>query len=94
MDVVNVVRFTIPEEDEQKMLAQRDTLLAAVRAHGPGLLRTVLTRVDGKTWMDVWHWASEKALTDVQKAQLPEAAASFAMVTVIDGTMGHVVAAS
>jgi hypothetical protein len=30
MDVVNVVRFTVPEEDEQKMLAQRDILLAPV----------------------------------------------------------------
>ena len=94
MDIVNVVRFTISEEDEQKMLAQRETLLAAVRAHSTGLQRAVLTKIDEKTWMDLWHWDSEESLTKVQQARLPEAVASFAMVDLIDGTMGRVVTTS
>ncbi len=90
MSVINVVRFTIAEENEQKMRTQRETLLTAVRAFTPGLRRAVLTRVDEKTWMDIWHWDTEESLTAVQQAQLPEAAASFAMVTLVDGTKGHI----
>jgi hypothetical protein len=44
--------------------------------------------------MDLWHWDSEESLTKVQQARLPEAAASFAMVDLIDGTMGRVVTTS
>lgn len=94
MDVVNVVRFKIAQEKEEKMIEQRETLLAAVRKLTPGLLRAILTRVDEETWMDVWHWDSPETLAAVQTAQLPEAKESFAMVTVVDGTMGRIVSTS
>lgn len=91
MDVVNVMRFTIAAEEEERMIEQRTTLLEAVRKITPGLLRAILTRVDDETWMDVWHWDSQETLVAVQTAQLPEAKASFAMVTPVDSTLGRLV---
>lgn len=94
MDVVNIVRFTIAQEKEEQMIEQRETLLAAVRKRTPGLLRAILTRVDEETWMDVWHWDSQESLVAVQTAQLPEAKESFAMVTLVDSTLGKIVSTS
>ena len=91
MEIVNVVRFKISPDQEQEMHTRRNTLIAAARALGPGPLRTILTRVDEETWMDLWHWDSEASLRATQQAQLPEAKEAFALVEVIDGTMGHIV---
>lgn len=89
--IVNVVRFTIDPVREREMRDCRTALVAAARTHTSGLRRTVLTRVDDRTWMDVWLWESPEHLQATQEARLPEAAAAFAMVDVIDGTMGTVV---
>ncbi|MBB4908161.1 hypothetical protein [Actinophytocola algeriensis] len=48
--------------------------------------------MDDTTWMDLWHWDSEESLKATQQAQLPAAKAAFAMVEVVDGTMGRIVA--
>lgn len=91
MEIVNVVRFKITPDQEQEMHTRRNALLTAVHARTDGLRHTILTRVDDTTWMDLWHWDSEESLRATQQAQLPEAKAAFAMVELIDGTMGRIV---
>jgi len=91
MEIVNVVRFKITPDQEQEMHTRRETLLTAVRSRTDGLRHTILTRVDDTTWMDLWHWDSEESLKATQEAQLPEAKQAFALVELIDGTMGRIV---
>ncbi len=92
MEIVNVMRFRISPDQEQEMHARRATLLAAVHGQTDGLIRTILTRVDEETWMDLWHWGSEAALRSTQQAQLPAAKEAFALVEVLDSTMGRIAA--
>jgi hypothetical protein len=66
--------------------------LIAVHAQTDGLRHPILTRVDDTTWMDLWHWDSAESLKATRQAQLPAAKAAFAMVEVVDGTMGRIVA--
>lgn len=91
MEIISVVRFTVPAEDEQEMRRRRDVLITAARRHSPGLRHAVLTQVDEKTWMDVWHWDSEESMVSTQEARLPEAAAGFELVEVVDLTVGRIV---
>lgn len=91
MEIVNVIRFKVSPDQEQEVHARRTALLEAARAKGLGPLRTILTRVDEETWMDLWHWSSEESLKATQQAQLPEAKAAFALVEVLDSTQGAIV---
>ncbi|GAB1509943.1 hypothetical protein [Actinophytocola sp. KF-1] len=90
MEIVNVVRFKVSPDQEQEMRDRRTALIEATRPHGGGPLRTILTRVDEETWMDLWHWPSEDTLKSAQAAQLPEAKAAFALVEYLDGTTGRI----
>lgn len=92
MEIVNVMRFKISPDQEQEMHARRTTLLAAVHDQTDGLIRAILTRVDEDTWMDLWHWDSEAALRATQQAQLPAAKEAFALVEILDSTLGHITA--
>ena len=63
------------------MISKRAALVAAIRHRFPGLTEARLTRLDDRTWIDVWRWESR---ADLQRAleggpTIPEAPAVFAL---------------
>jgi hypothetical protein len=83
MGVIRFDRFRIDPADTEQLLARRNALVTAVRAAVPGLVAARLARVDGETWVDMWHWESRaRAQVAVELARsgaIPQAAAVFGL---------------
>ncbi|TMR89614.1 antibiotic biosynthesis monooxygenase [Nonomuraea basaltis] len=79
MAIIRTTRFTAEPADAEQVLARRAALIAALRAATPGLTEARLTRIDERTWVDMWRWDS---LADLEAAtalapSLPETKAAF-----------------
>lgn len=82
MAVFELARFKVDPENSERMLGQRDAMVAAVRKAFPGLMEARLAKLDDQTWIDVWRWESlEKAKAAAEGAPgVPEAAAMFSLI--------------
>jgi hypothetical protein len=77
MTVVRTHTYRIDPANLQRLLTQRATLIAGIRAGNPGLLETRLTRHEDGTYTDAWRWASGEQM----RAAL-DASAGFPLVQV------------
>lgn len=93
MAVVRLVRFTVEPERTDDMIARRADLVAATRQLYPGLIEARLTRVDDKTWLDLWRWESlSHAEAAIQGAQaIPGAPAAFQLISDVTAEIAEVV---
>ncbi|WP_433591716.1 hypothetical protein [Nocardia sp. CA-145437] len=70
MAVVRLHRFRVARADLDQLLAQRRTLIDAIRLVHPGLTETRLTRLEDGTYLDTWRWdRAEHMLAAVAAAQ-------------------------
>jgi hypothetical protein len=71
--------FTVRQENEAALLAERAEMIAALQRAFPGALAAWLTRQDDGSWLDVVLWRSredaEEAARNVHR--VPEAKAWF-----------------
>lgn len=79
--VARFARFQVEPTDADELISRRAALIAAIRQRFPGLKEAHLTRLDERTWIDVWRWESR---TDLQRAleggpTITEAPAVFAL---------------
>ena len=79
MPVIRLVRFTVEPSRATDMIARRADLVAATRQLYPGLIEARLTRVDDRTWLDLWRWESmSNAEAAIRGAhEIPGATAAF-----------------
>jgi hypothetical protein len=85
-----IVHFTVLPGEEAALVAERDAMIAAVRAAHPGLVRAQLVNLGEGRWMDVVTWRS---LADAHAAaadfpNIPSAAAWAAHIGRVD-SMTH-----
>ncbi|MDN5856800.1 MAG: antibiotic biosynthesis monooxygenase [Actinomycetia bacterium] len=81
MTVTRFARFHVDPSGADEMLSRRAALVDGIRQRFPGLIEARLTRVDERTWVDVWRWESR---ADLQRAlaggpTVAEAPAVFAL---------------
>ena len=58
MPALELARFTLKPGAEEPFLAERDEMIAALRATFPGVRDAYLGRVEGDEWIDVVVWDS------------------------------------
>ncbi|GAA2660046.1 hypothetical protein Adu01nite_57450 [Paractinoplanes durhamensis] len=75
-------RFTVRAGAEEKLVADRPAMLAALRARFPACLAAYLTREDDGTWVDVLVWRSRPEAEEAaaQITTVPECAAWFQLI--------------
>ncbi len=80
-EVLEVARFKVKVGDEERMLAARPAMEAALERECPGFVSLVLSR-EGDTWVDIVRWESrEQALAAMDKVMsLPECQAMFSLI--------------
>ncbi|WP_213010344.1 antibiotic biosynthesis monooxygenase [Paractinoplanes toevensis] len=80
--IVEFARFTVRDGAEEKLVADRPAMLAALRERFPACLAAYLTREDDGTWVDVLIWRSraEAEESAAQIATIPECAAWLAHI--------------
>jgi hypothetical protein len=81
MAVLRFARFHVEPAAADELISKRAALITAIRARFPGLTKASLSRLDERTWIDVWHWES---LDHLQRAleggpTIAEAPAVFAL---------------
>ncbi|WP_433307423.1 antibiotic biosynthesis monooxygenase [Actinoplanes sp. CA-030573] len=76
---VEFARFTVRPGAEDRMIADRPAMLAALRARFPACEAAYLTREEDGTWLDVivWRTREEAAESAKQIMTIPECAAWF-----------------
>jgi heme-degrading monooxygenase HmoA len=81
MAVLRISRFTAEPGDADELLARRAALIASVRASYPGLTEARLTRLDDRTWVDLWRWESAEHVKAALAGapSLAEAGPAFAL---------------
>lgn len=81
MSVVTLTRFTIEPGDAAALRARHTDLVAAIRSAVPGLAEARLGKLDDRTWIGIWRWASAEDLQAARRIapHRPEAAAAFAL---------------
>jgi quinol monooxygenase YgiN len=93
MAVIRLVRFTVEPSRASDMIAQRAELVAATRQLYPGLIEARLTRVDDRTWLDLWRWESmshaEAAIRGAH--EIPGATAAFALTADLSAEFAELV---
>lgn len=73
MTAIRFARFHIEPADADEMISKRAALVDAIRHRFPGFTGAHLTRLDERTWIDIWRWESH---ADLQRAL--EAGPTFA----------------
>jgi hypothetical protein len=85
MAVVRLDRFQADPAHAQDLIARRNALVAAVKRAAPGLIQARLTRLDDRTWIDMWCWQTREqaqaAAKLAQAGEIPEAGTAFALTT-------------
>jgi antibiotic biosynthesis monooxygenase len=77
--VIELATFTIRDGAEERLVAERPAMLAALRDRFPGVLSAYLTRADDGSWLDVIVWQSRAAAEEAARlvGTVPECAAWF-----------------
>ncbi len=83
-EYLDIVEFTVDEEDIQAFLGRRPTAVAALRGAYPGLLDARLARFDDGTWVDVVRWRS-RTEAEAAAAGMPEVAEAASWAGLISG---------
>ena len=80
-EVLELDRFKVKVDDEERMLAARPAMEAALERECPGFVSFVLCR-EGDTWVDIVRWESrEQAVAAMEKVMtLPECQAMFSFI--------------
>jgi hypothetical protein len=88
---IELARFRIRDGAEERLLAERPAMVAALRRRFPACLAAYLTKEDDGGWLDVVLWRSraeaEEAAREV--GSVPECAAWFRHITE-SGGLRHV----
>lgn len=81
MAVIRFVRFSVDPARADDMIARRADVVTATRERYPGLVEARLTRLDDKTWLDLWRWeTAAHAEAAIQGAHdIPGVDAAFAL---------------
>jgi hypothetical protein len=93
--VLEIVRSTIPPENEAEVLARRPAAMAAFQAAFPGLVAATLARLDDGSWIDVLTWRSQEdaAQAAAHFGEVPELASFMALIGQVQafdqGTIEH-----
>ena len=79
---VEFARFTVRPGEDDKLIAERPAMLAALRARFPGCLAAYLTREPDGTFVDVlvWRTPEEAAASAQEIMSIPECAAWLAHI--------------
>lgn len=59
-DVIELAKFTVEPDDEERFLAARPGMVEAVKTRFPGLKELHLARLDDGAWIDVIFWESRE----------------------------------
>lgn len=83
MAVVELARFQVVEGAEERLLAERPAMLAALRARFPGVLAAYLTREPDGGWLDILVWRGHEEAEESAREimTIPECAAWFRHVS-------------
>lgn len=65
--VIELAHFTIHEEAEEKLLAERPVMIDALRRRFPACLAAFLTKEDDGTWLDVLLWRDRPAAEEAAR---------------------------
>lgn len=73
---IEVVRFTVAQDQRTAFLADRPAAIAALRATFGGLADATLAELEDGTWIDVLRWdsAEQAKHAAAEMATVPEAA--------------------
>jgi heme-degrading monooxygenase HmoA len=82
MSVIRFARFHVEPTEANEMLMTRAALIDGIRQRFSGLTEARLTRVDARTYVDVWRWNSRADLDQALEAgpTVAEAPAVFALL--------------
>jgi len=74
-----LAQFSVREEDEAALLAERPEMIRAVQRAFPGALAAWLTKQDDGTWLDVILWHSREEAEEAARRidGVPEAKSWF-----------------
>lgn len=84
MSVISITRFQAEPADAEEIRTRHTGLVSAIRAAQPGSLTEArLGRLDDRTWVGVWRWASAADLQAARAAapENPAATKAFALVS-------------
>src|SRR5689334_21471734 len=88
---IELARFTIHEDAEDKLLTERPATIDALRRRFPACLAAFLTKEDDGTWLDVVLWRSRTEAEEAAKLvdTVPECREWFQHITE-SGGLRHV----
>ncbi|NMO55792.1 hypothetical protein HH310_32005 [Actinoplanes sp. TBRC 11911] len=80
-------RFTVRDDAEGKLVADRPAMLAALRARFPGCLAAYLTKDEDGTWIDLLLWRSREEAEEGARLlnTVPECAAWVELIAEAGG---------
>ena len=93
MAAIRFARFHVESTDADEMISKRAALVDAIRHRFSGLVQAHLTRLDERTWIDVWRWESHADLQRALEAgpTFAEAPAVFALIQDLSTEDGELV---
>ncbi|MET9068837.1 hypothetical protein ACWDR1_10745 [Streptosporangium sandarakinum] len=93
MSAVRSHRYSVADTDLEEFLARRNSLIATIREGHPGLVRTVLVRLEDGTYTDTWHWETAEQMGAALAAlpTFPEAPLTMALTGDATALNGRVV---
>ncbi|GAB2442906.1 hypothetical protein [Streptosporangium sandarakinum] len=93
MSAVRSHRYSVADTDLEEFLARRNSLIATIREGHPGLVRTVLVRLEDGTYTDNWHWETAEQMGAALAAlpTFPEAPLTMALTGDATALNGRVV---
>jgi quinol monooxygenase YgiN len=93
MTIIRTTRFTADPAQTEEVLTRRAALIDALRAATPGPAEARLTRIDERSWLDIWRWESQADLEAAMALapSLPEAEAAFAVAKEPTAEQGELV---
>jgi hypothetical protein len=79
---IRIHRYAVDPNDDEEFLRRRETLIATIRVHHPGLVETRLIRLEDETYVDTWRWesAGQMQAAGVAAPGIPEVAAAMSLV--------------
>jgi hypothetical protein len=84
---LELAAFTVREDAEPALVAERPEMLAALRQAFPGALAAWLTKQDDGSWLDVILWRSRQEAEEAARRidQVPEAKRWFRHIAESNG---------
>lgn len=93
MAAIRLVRFTVEPSRVEELMSRRADLIGETRRLYPGLHEARLTRLDDRTWLDLWRWESaahaEAAIRGAH--DIPGATEAFALISDVSAEIAEVV---